>query len=301
MRIPVPRVGELQRARDVGADEVALDDDTVRTSGRVPERDLVVPARNQVARRGSRAADPAVRGGIARDVSARRSRERRRSGRVGPEEVPLDDGVARAVLKPDARRAPVDDQALDRRVGRADVEADGAAAEGRAVDLDPEHRVEPLRRVVRVRRGARLRVAVDRDRRADRRKRRVGRDRLDAGARDVERDRIRARVRVGVQDGLAQRPGARIGDGRHGVGVRQEGPRGREGGQSEGSSDSHESLLVWIARGRSLCRRPLRHGTPLPRARAGGPDDRDAADHCSPNVFVTKTAIWPRVAGTVGQ
>ena len=122
-------------------------------------------------------------------------------------------------------------EALDGRVGRRDVEADGAGADGRAVDLDLEHRVESLRRVVRVRGGARLRVAVDRDGRGDRRKRRRRRDRVDRRARDVERDRVGAAGGVGVQDRLSQRSGSGI------VGVGDVERRRRSGGCGEGQGE----------------------------------------------------------------
>ena len=59
---------------------------------------------------------------------------------------------------------------------------------------------------------ARLRRAVDDDRLGDRRQGRGRRDRLDAGTRDGEVDRIRpARGGVGIEDGLAERAGAAVG------------------------------------------------------------------------------------------
>ena len=66
------------------------------------------------------------------------------------------------------------------------------------------------------------RVAVDDDGVQDGVEVRRRRDRVDAGARDVERDRVQARVRVGVEDRLAQRSWTGV------VGVRH-----REGGGGE--------------------------------------------------------------------
>jgi hypothetical protein len=70
----------------------------------------------------------------------------------------------------------------------------------------------------RVRRGARLRIAVDRHGLGDVRQRRQRRDRLDAASRDVELDGVGPRVRVGVEDRLAQRSRAAVGGRGYGVG-----------------------------------------------------------------------------------
>jgi hypothetical protein len=80
----------------------------------------------------------------------------------------------------------------------------------RAVDLDQVDRVVGLGRPVRVRARARLRVAVDRDGLREGRIIGGGLDRVDAGARDVEGDRVGAGGRVRVEDDLAQRPCAAV-------------------------------------------------------------------------------------------
>ena len=100
-------------------------------------------------------------------------------------------------LRERAAADPIDRQTADGRAAAGDVEAWRAPSV--AVDLD-DRRPGP----------SRLRRPVDDDWLGDRRQIRLQRDRLNAGSGDEERDRIgRARVRVGVEDRLPQRSGAR--------------------------------------------------------------------------------------------
>src|SRR5437667_116841 len=129
----------------------------------------------------------------------------------------------------------------------AGSEHDEAMGGARSVELDQRHGVDRPRRV-RVRLGARLHVAVDRDRIRDELEVAAaggasdGRDGPDAASRDVERDRVHgggrltrdalaghrsgSRVRVGRDDRLAQRAGAVVG---RGIGRAVDGDRAGEG------------------------------------------------------------------------
>ena len=143
--------------------------------------------------------------------------------RIRPDEVARDhraDAVATRGLNCDGA-PPVHDESADRRRGSAaDVEPEAPRGHRGAIEFDEEHGVRPDGVGVHAR--ARLGVAVDDDGLQDRVEVRRGGDRVDAGARDVERDRVGPGAQIGVEDRLAQRPGAAV------VGVRHGERRGRQ-------------------------------------------------------------------------
>ena len=126
------------------------------------------------------------------------------SRRVGADEAALENEIrVRARGRDRLLGAPVDDEAADRDVVGRGEEARRGAGVG-PVDLDREDGVEALAGRVRVGRGTRLRVAVDRHRARDLRQRGGGRDRVHARAHDPEGDRVGAGVGVGVGDRLPE-------------------------------------------------------------------------------------------------
>ncbi len=219
-------------ARDVRADQVARDE---RVRNRLrdtrAEVDLVAKqavAGDQVPGRRRRAADPGVGLG-ARIAAAAVRRERLCSGRVGSDEAALEDEIRmRARGRDRLVGAPVHDESADRDVVGRGQEARRGAGVG-PVDLDRQDRVEALAGRIRVGRGTRLGVPVDRHGVRDRRQRGGRRDRVHTRPDDPVGDRVGARAGVGVRDGLSERPRAGIRRRGHRVGRGLE----RDGGSGE--------------------------------------------------------------------
>ncbi len=111
---PAAAVRQGERAGDVGADPVPLDDDA--GAGLRADVDAVARvARDQVAGPRLGAADDVVRGVAEVDEHARAAAQRHRAGRVGADQVPLDDHTARGVDRHAVEGRPGDDVAGRRR------------------------------------------------------------------------------------------------------------------------------------------------------------------------------------------
>ena len=233
------RVDDSQQPCDFGPDQVSLED--AATEHADPDA-----SDNQISRGGCRAADPEVLSSLEIDSveGQRRAPDQKslRPGRVRPDEAALDDEVVVGPalgcdLMPDGNAGhaeePMDDDAANRHVARVDHEA-GKDHPGHAGDLDLKDRVEPQADRARVRRGPRLRVAVDRQRLRDDRQGGGRDDRLQSPSRDVERDRVGGHRAIGIRDRLAQRARARV------IRVR-DGKRGGMGGEARQQEDPREA------------------------------------------------------------
>ena len=238
-------VRDRRVTRCVRADEVPLDHDGAR-AGIQRHRHADVAAAGDHVPIGERgAADRDVAGVLEEDPVAT-VRKRRVARRVDADEATDD----RLITLQDRRESV--EEASDREAPNGDrVGGEGearAARHVRARQGDLEHRVRA--RCRRIDRSSRLRVAVDRDRVEDglHAAARRRRDRADTAsvasgirARDVERDRVGAGIRIGVEDRLSQRPRSRVvrvRDREGGGGGYRCGGEGESGGNA-GKNGSH--------------------------------------------------------------
>ena len=199
--------------------------------------------RDHVAGTGRRSTDDVVRR-EDRDADVLVAQGERAAG-IGADEVALD-VISSILVQHDAESRvqafeSVDHQPPNGAPAGADVESIRIPRIG-AADLDQERAVEAAG--VGVRAGSRLAVAVDDRGIGDGREARRRRDRVDAGARDVEIDRVEPGRRVGVEDRLSERPCSgvvRIGDCEGG------GAQSRHGNDPEGreSDSAHETSYCW--------------------------------------------------------